>query len=367
MSYDPPDDTLDDSILKFTEAFFSGRPLVVESALESLKASFGDSVYTQIADLIHCVWNEEFPSKTPEEGLVIFNKIQVVLEHTCEPHPCRLCAEKSALLMLVALATGLYSDAIQQVDQLLVLQEDGIMAKVCRGLAWLLASQDASTEEEVVACLTTALADFEAANALVARLSEADDEVYHLKHLREESPENLEGIAEINKAIDDKGFLEDYIRRVEGTGRGDAEPPPFDWLSMPVDVLVDRTLKPMIGQLLADMERFDEALPILFSSLEAARRSDDEEMIALMLYSIGPILYRIGRSDEAVLICLEGLTLSGSNAEIQEVLLEFLDRCLLNVKHPAAVTDAIAQWAGSDAKRRRLVALLFDEDFPRIR
>ena len=365
--YNDPEDKLDDSFLEFIEAFFSGRPRVVETALERLKASFGDSAYTKIADLIHRVWNEEFPLKTPEESVALFNEIQVALEHTCEPPPCRLCAEKSHLLMFVALATGLYSDAIQQADQLLVLQENDIMAKVCRGLAWLLASEGATTEEEVVACLTTALADFEGANALVARRPDADDEVYHLKHLRQESPENLEGIAEINEALDKKGFVQDFIPRVEGTGRGDAEPPPFDWLSMPVDVLVDRSLKPLIGQILKDMDRFDEALPVLFSSLEAARRSGDEEMIASMLYSIGPILFRMERIDEAVPVFLEGLTLAGSDMEIQGALLTFLDLCLSDVKQPAAVIDAIAQWAGSDAKRRRLVTLLFDKYFPQIR
>ena len=363
MQYDYKDEA-DTYLLEFIEAFFAGRTHAAESALGTLKESFGDSAYTKIADLMNRCWNEGPVSMTSEESVALFNEIQLALEHTCERDPCRVCTEKSYSLTCVALWTGLYSDAIQQADKLLVLQEDDIMVRMLRGQAWLLSSEEAATEEETVACLTAALADFEYATELVATLPDGDDKVYNLRYSREDSTDNPEFIAGISDAIDKKRFVQDFNPRGKGTGR-DAEPPPFDWLSTPVDLLVDGTLKPLIGDALVDLGRFDEALPVLISSLKAARRSGNEEMIASMVYSIGPTLLKVGRFDEAVPFFIEALTLAGLDEELQDACLTWLDVCLLDLKSPGDVipslTEALAQWASSDAGRQSLVTPLLDK------
>lgn len=346
----PPDRYLPD----FLGTFLAGKVGTASNLLNTAKRNFGESFETRISEMLLHIWE-----KVPDTyQLKIFETLReelAAIEHTCQPPPCRICCERDLLLASIALGAGDFAAVVDATDKLLEQHNDDIVALTLRGQARFFNEETNARE----LALAAALEDFSVADQLVAQLP--DTQVFHVRCYRDiENPEF--------SAVIKKVHLVGVIRKIDPIRGGTLtnKPLPFSAVSTPVNVFTC-TLKGMMGSVLKELNRYDEALPLLDECLSLARDTDDTEMITAMVYEIANIFLKLGATDAAVPFIVVGLVLADADADADAAfkldILKSLTVCLSDLKRPADAVPALEelndQWAGSDETRQAVVCHIF--------
>ena len=248
--------TLENYIDQWTEAFYSGRIEKAEHLLEAIRRRDDFRGSWEVSMLEGTAQLHKDGLNPSEKSVQHWNEVKRYLEaatHVCTPEPCRICCQKASVLTTVASVTGSPRDGIDQTNRWLRLHEDDIMARYFRGLAWLGRGEEllvtatvprgggfddfqsiGQTPQvpEAITYFTRALEDLKAAEQLTQKLP--DDKVYFSKPLRLDADD-------YRQKQEDSQFVETFNPLDKETAR-DADPLPFDSISIPVNML-HRSLK----------------------------------------------------------------------------------------------------------------------------
>ena len=335
--------TIDDYMLQWFTAFYTGRTEIAENLLAAVKRHdrFSKSWEIRVAEWeIRVAEAETFVSEVeaiPSDRLIHFwNEMKSDLEafpHECNPHPCAICSEKAALLTMGAFTTETYQDAIHHASQWIRLYEDDIVGRALHATALYTlgvgsielstnalnsakaveqSTQD-STPIGTVGYFTRALEELQVATRLIQDLP--DDKVYFAKYIRPKAPDFYKQLKQVE-------FTQDLDPLDIGTPK-EEDLSDFDPLAIPADDF-RRMLKQLTAQTLRKLNRHEEALSLLQEILQEARNLNDKEAIASLLVTLSGTLLEIHRYQEALPILYEALAHNSDDKEIIFLLLSGL-------------------------------------------
>ena len=331
--------SLETYLLLWIDAFYGGNTDIAAQILAAIKRHprFGESLEANILEGAHHFWKDGLES---DEISGLWSKAKGILKatplHQCETDPCNYCCEEAFLLGYANLGTGMYQEAVEDMNRVLRHYEDDLMALFLRAHIWLLSSLESSEAEEAEYC-THALKDFEAVNVLVEQLP--DNRVYFLRTVRERMSEDSGSVDDFFQCLKNVGLIETLKQKKE-----DTVPLPFDLLSVPVDAF-NTMCKHLTAQTLRSLDRLDEALPILREVLESTRASDDIELVAMVMHSFAETLNPNDNRNDALLLLESGPAVARevSDKELSAMLLYSIAKIQICLDQTDAAIESLTQ------------------------
>lgn len=316
-------------VTRWESARHAGHATLAKTLLNAAKRTFTEALDTKMLEALDLAWEEKLD--TSEKNRYLWNEIKAASEkeaHTCAPpYPCRVCCERAMAQLIIALGVEAYNDAIEQADRLLELNEDDIVALLLR--VWARMNLDFTDENEMTDHFAAAILDIQQARELTKKLP--DDRIFYIKTDREDI-KLVETRRDTYRSLQfTQGFIKEAEQDPDPTDSGD-----IDSESMPGSIFADvlKNLNPVIGLMLAGLNRYEEALPLLKEGFETARKEGDAEAIVsfgweiVYILSSGCLSSDTFQPDAVLPYLIESLASGTDNQEMQRVMLHLLIVCL---------------------------------------
>ena len=301
----------------------AGRQELAERLLNTARKYFGDALDIKILEALHPAdW------KPSEENLLLWKQIKVAAEeesHICDPHPCLTCSTEAVNLMILAFGIEDYAYMLRQTNRLLVLYPDDIVALLFRVRARIYLLMEIENEMTDDSTARLSLADMRRIRELITKLT--DNQIYCFRPYRDDPTL----IDQTTKKEHDLIFIQALVRKPEQENdlAGCSQPPDASIEVQEFNDILDG-LNPIIGVLLAAVNRFEEALPLLTQGfVTACKIYNAEAIVALgqqisyILAAAAPFSSDVFELDE-ILPCLTQRLASETDEENNAVLLQLL-------------------------------------------
>ena len=275
-------------LLLLLSHFYAGDTETTQNILDVLKRHEGKNLEVACMEMAHHQWRDGVHA---ESSLRSYHELREVLEglpeHKCEIIPCDICYENFLLLAVAdfCIRDKAIEEHIKSIDKLLNIYPDDIMVIFMRGQVWLTHAVD-SDEEAAAHYYGRALVDFQRVGQLLETVP--DNQIYIFRYNREKDSVNPRFKDDIFQEIDELRFIEAMVK---GPDSGQMKSPPFDMFSVPLD-LFQIAHKKLSADVLQSMGRFEEAKILLRQALRLAEEAGNGnlELIADVMLSFAQLL-----------------------------------------------------------------------------